>query len=330
MLLDKPRTEAYKNAILSNKELFKDKIVLDIGAGTGILSIFAAQSGAKMVLAVEASNLARMAKTIAEENGFQDVIKVFQSKIEEFELPERVGKVDIIISEWMGFFLLHEGMLDSVIYGRNKFLKPDGLMFPESATIYVAPCSCPSRIDQWDNLYGVNMKSFGQQLRLRKSDKPDILEVKGERLLHEGHIMAWIDLKEVQCEDVDEFLMKEVIVIQNKGKYQGVCIWFDCSFPTADSHIVNQVVLSTSPNSPQTHWKQTVILLPDEACEEVEPLDPIAFGLSIKRNEENNRRYNIQLTMLDPHEEEHSLPCDCVLTKCILMKAHLSKMEIDE
>lgn len=40
----------------------------------------------------------------------------------------------------MGFYLLHEGMLDSVLHARDKFLKPGGLMFPQTATIYAAPC----------------------------------------------------------------------------------------------------------------------------------------------------------------------------------------------
>ena len=55
-------------------------------------------------------------------------------------MPE---KVDVIISEWMGFYLLHESMLDAVIFARNKFLKNDknSTMLPSHATIYAAPCS---------------------------------------------------------------------------------------------------------------------------------------------------------------------------------------------
>jgi len=47
-------------------------------------------------------------------------------------------KVDIIISEWMGFALLYESMLDSVLDARDRLLKKDGLMFPERAKIYIA------------------------------------------------------------------------------------------------------------------------------------------------------------------------------------------------
>lgn len=56
--------------------------------------------------------------------------------MEEIELP--VQYVDIIISEWMGYFLLYEAMLDSVIYARDKWLRPGGIMMPNRAKMYVA------------------------------------------------------------------------------------------------------------------------------------------------------------------------------------------------
>jgi predicted RNA methylase len=77
MLEDDPRTSAYKNAIMNNKPFFKDKIVMDVGCGTGILSIFCAQAGAKVVYAVEASDVANLAKEIVKENKYEDIIQVF-------------------------------------------------------------------------------------------------------------------------------------------------------------------------------------------------------------------------------------------------------------
>ena len=52
MLKDTVRTKAYMKAIINNPNLFKDKIVMDIGSGTGVLSIFAAKAGAKKVFAI--------------------------------------------------------------------------------------------------------------------------------------------------------------------------------------------------------------------------------------------------------------------------------------
>lgn len=61
--------------------------------------------------------------------------------MEEVEMPlEHMpdGKVDIIISEWMGYFLLYESMLDTVLYARDHYLREGGKIFPDKATIYMA------------------------------------------------------------------------------------------------------------------------------------------------------------------------------------------------
>ena len=109
---------------MKNAEVFKDKIVLDIGCGTGILSIFAARAGAKHVYGIEFADIADYAKEIIKKINLSDKITIFKSKVEETTLP--VDKVDIIISEWMGYFLLYESMLDTVLYARDKWLTKDG------------------------------------------------------------------------------------------------------------------------------------------------------------------------------------------------------------
>ena len=68
MLKDEVRTNAYRNAIVLNRHLFKGKVVLDVGCGTGILSMFAAQSGARKVIGVDFSNIINYAKQIVTDN----------------------------------------------------------------------------------------------------------------------------------------------------------------------------------------------------------------------------------------------------------------------
>jgi histone-arginine methyltransferase CARM1 len=114
--------------------------VLDVGAGSGILSIFAAQAGAKKVYAVEGSNMAKNAKKLVEFNGLSHIIEVIESKIED--IPEtliRKGEVDVIVSEPLGTFLLNERMLETYVIARDKFLKPNGKMFPASAHLCIIP-----------------------------------------------------------------------------------------------------------------------------------------------------------------------------------------------
>ncbi|PJF16711.1 Protein arginine N-methyltransferase 8 [Paramicrosporidium saccamoebae] len=72
MLKDEVRTMAYRNAIYRNRHLFEGKVVLDIGCGTGILSMFAATAGARLVIGVDMSGIIEQAKVIVAANGLQD------------------------------------------------------------------------------------------------------------------------------------------------------------------------------------------------------------------------------------------------------------------
>lgn len=137
MLKDTTRTRTYRAAIENNPQDFKDKIVLDIGAGTGILSIFAARAGAKHVYAIENAEIAHFAREIVKRNGLESKITVIKGKMEEIVLP--VPKVDIIISEWMGYMLFYESMLDCVLWARDKYLcKENGKMLPDRCTVHLA------------------------------------------------------------------------------------------------------------------------------------------------------------------------------------------------
>lgn len=276
------------------------------------------------MFAVEASNVADIANEVVHENNMQHIVQVFKQRVEDFELPDGLEEVDIIISEWMGFFLLHEGMLDSVISARDRFLSADGLMFPASATISLAACSVPSCFEEWNVVEGVCMKSVGRALNAMKSTKPEVMIVKPEQLLHQGNCLAWLDLRDVTLEEVNELTFKDVIVVERAGRFQGVCIWWECEFPIIDTV---SVVLSTAPKNTPTHWKQTVVLLPEQSHENVDVRDPIAFSLCMRRSTQNNRFYQLHLDMLDQDVVEHPVPCDCILTKCILIKAHLERAQ---
>lgn len=76
--------------------------MLDVGSGTGILSMFAAKAGAARVISIECSNIADYAIKIIEANNLSEIITLVKGKVEEVVLPDGIEKVDIIISEWMG------------------------------------------------------------------------------------------------------------------------------------------------------------------------------------------------------------------------------------
>ena len=82
------------------------------------------------------STIIHKAREIVEKNGMTSKITLLQGKMEEVVLP--FPKVDIIISEWMGYFLLYESMLDTVLFARDKYLDAGGLIFPDKASIYLS------------------------------------------------------------------------------------------------------------------------------------------------------------------------------------------------
>lgn len=111
---------------------------------------------------VDCAEIANNARQIVSDNGWGEKITIIKGLVEDIDLPVR--KVDIIISEWMGYFLLYESMLDSVIYARDRWLKRDGLMFPNKATLYLAGIEDTeyreSKFDFWDDVHGVSMGSI--------------------------------------------------------------------------------------------------------------------------------------------------------------------------
>jgi protein arginine N-methyltransferase 1 len=134
MLKDTVRTLSYRNAIYQNSHLFANKVVLDVGCGTGILSMFCVKAGAKHVIGVDMSNIIDQAKKIVALNGMGDKITLLKGKMEEVQLP--FPKVDIIVSEWMGYFLLYESMLDTVLWARDRYLVMPPPPTPPSSTLH--------------------------------------------------------------------------------------------------------------------------------------------------------------------------------------------------
>jgi protein arginine N-methyltransferase 1 len=65
-------------------------------------------------------------------------VTIIKGKVEEIKLP--VEHVDIIVSEWMGYFLFYESMLDCVLFARDKWLVKGGILLPDKFVLKVAGC----------------------------------------------------------------------------------------------------------------------------------------------------------------------------------------------
>mmetsp|Transcript_7345 Transcript_7345/g.8431 ORF Transcript_7345/g.8431 Transcript_7345/m.8431 type:complete len:350 (-) Transcript_7345:857-1906(-) len=286
MLKDEVRTRTYMNSIIQNKHLFKDKVVLDVGCGTGILSMFAAQAGAKAVYGVDCSTIADQAKAIVKANGLADVVTIIQGKIEEVTLP--VDKVDIIVSEWMGYFLLYESMLDSVLFARDKWLKPDGLVFPDKASMYICGLEDgeykQENIHFWDRVYGFDMSCIKKMALM----EPLVETVDFEQVMSNVTKFATFDIKTMEKDSVDFDFPFEIEAKRNDYCHAFV-VFFDVEFSACHKY----TAFSTGPEDTYTHWKQSIIYLQEDLT--CNTGDKITGRIKCTRNKKNVRDLDILL-----------------------------------
>lgn len=288
MLKDRIRTGTYRDAILQNPEIFKDKTVLDIGCGTGILSIFAAQAGAKQVFALEFADIADYAKQIIKNNKLEDKITVIKSKVEEAVLP--VEKVDIIISEWMGYFLLYESMLDTVLFARDKWLKEDGYMLPDTATITIAAIEDidykSSKFDFWKDVYGIDMSIF----RPTCIAEPLIDVCPKERINSDSCRIFDIDLYKVKKEELDFSSKYKIRFNRDNDYFSGLVAWFETGF----TKLNKKFSLNTSPFLKSTHWQQTVFYTKNDIP--VRSGDEVEGSIAVRKSETNFRQLDVKIS----------------------------------
>jgi len=290
MLKDEVRTLTYRNSMWHNKHLFKGKVVLDVGCGTGILSMFAAKAGAAKVIGVDMSSIVDHAKNIVSDNGLSDTVTIIRGKVEEISLPAGVDKVDIIISEWMGYCLFYESMLDTVLYARDKWLAKDGLMFPDKATLYV--CGIEDRqykddkIHWWDDVYGFDMSS----IKKTALTEPLVDSVDRNQVVTNSCLVKEIDIQTCTKEDIP-FCSPFHLQIKRNDYMQAIVAFFNIEF----SKCHKRVGFSTAPEAPYTHWKQTVFYLDEYlTCKKGEEVNGV---FKMKPNTRNVRDLDFEISI---------------------------------
>lgn len=300
MLADRIRVGTYAAALRACRSKFPAGcVVLDVGAGSGVLSMLAAKlAGASRVYAVEAApGMARLARALIERNGLSDLVRVMEGRAEDVELPE---KVDVVVSEWMGFYLLHESMLESVLTARQRWMKPGGLMMPSSARIFAAPVDAEelrSEVDGYANVHGLDLGLFGKAVLEKRCAEPQVEKLDAGRLLAPPELAIDLgDLHTLAPGSTAE-LQADVSFLATRGGYvAGVAFWFDVGFKqhdcgTPDKAAAQELLLSTAPGAPPTHWQQTVVYL--GAFVAVEPGDELPLRLLLRQSDENPRHYDI-------------------------------------
>ncbi|XP_051547674.1 protein arginine N-methyltransferase 8-B-like isoform X4 [Myxocyprinus asiaticus] len=250
MLKDEVRTLTYRNSMYHNKHIFKDKIVLDVGSGTGILSMFAAKAGAKHVYGIECSSISEYSERIIKSNHLDSVITIIKAKVEETELP-----VD---------------------------QKPGGFMFPDRATLYVVAIEDRQykdfKIHWWENVYGFDMTCIRNVAMM----EPLVDIVDPKQVVTNSCLIKEVDIYTVKTEDLT-FTSAFCLQIQRNDYVHGLVTYFNIEFTKCHK----KTGFSTAPDAPSTHWKQTVFYLEDYLT--VRRGEEILGSITVKPNENNER-----------------------------------------
>jgi SAM-dependent methyltransferase len=252
MIRDDIRNRAYRDALQA--AIKPGDLVLDFGAGTGILSMFAAQAGAKRVFAVERTNIASFARRITAQNGFADRIQIIQQDIEKVRLPQ---KVDVIVSEWLGTYGVDENLLAPLLLARDRWLKPGGKMLPESVSAWLSPL--------WNSDLAIDValsrgRPYGLDLRMIANGT--VQEMNWARKpLSESDLMAHPQIMwttDVYSCSVSQARLpsraQSKFLALRDGKINALSAWFTADFG-------NSVTLTNSPAAPVTHWGQYLFAL---------------------------------------------------------------------
>ena len=295
MLRDRARTLAYQRFIYSNPSLFQDKVVLDVGCGTGILSLFAAKAGARLVIGVDAADIADEARAIVKANGYEGRVVIVKGRMEEVRLP--VERVDVIVSEWMGYFLLYESMLPSVLYARDRYLTPpqsgQSRTYPDLACMHIAGMHDrrhrAERVDYWRDVYGFDFSGLIHDTDRYLGSSVEVVQV--EDLVTEPVALRRIEVGRVVAEELD-WTSQVQLVLGRDEAMEALVVWFDTTFESGAGE-GGRVVLSTAPGEVSTHWMQTVFRLHERV--EGKKGDQVDVELTAKRMEKSKRSYRVQV-----------------------------------
>jgi len=313
MLQDHVRTSIYQFAVYENKDDFRGKRVLDVGAGTGILSFFAAKAGASRVYAVEASGMALKAEKLAAGNGLQDVVTVLNKRVEDVTLDE---KVDLLISEPLGIALVNERMIESYIVARDTLLKPGGKMYPDHAVLHAAPFCDEALYNEqtqkahfWAarDFYGIDLAAVQEDAHNFYFSQPVVGHVPPHTLLSDSCRKSF-DFNTMSLEAIQRYTIKVSYRMAAVTQLHGVALWFDCRFPGSQ----REVFLSTAPHAPLTHWYQVRCLL--RAPLPVGPGHTVSGTLRFEANE--SRGYNLHLELTNDNTGVSA--GNTVVTQCAL------------
>jgi len=251
MVRDEVRNQCYRAAL--SRLITPESVVLDLGAGTGILGLMAASLGAARVYQVEPATPLEVSMELASANHLADKMIPLPGRIEEVALPEQV---DVILSVFTGNFLLEEDLLPSLFYARDRYLKAGGALLPDKARMWCAPVAMPGfytdMIDCWLDEQ-VEISHAALKKYAVNSIYYEHFDSHPHELLAAPGMLRAVDFNcadEASCQSALQFKLNQ------DADVHGFLGWFDMQ--------LGDTWLGTGPADAPTHWSQGFL-----------PVDPV-------------------------------------------------------
>lgn len=259
MLADSHRNDAYEKAL--KKAVKPGSRVLDIGTGSGLLSMMAARAGAGQVVACEMhERLAQTAQEIVALNGFSESIQVHHKKSTLLhigqELPERV---DVVVSEILDVGALGEGVLPSIRHAVKQLAKPNATLIPAAIKIWGQLIEIPARskVAPVREVSGFDLSPF-EQYRVPNEYLRVVLKAEKYKALSPVMPLLDIDFYELPPAFPDDQPRQVPLdfPISTAGTLQAIIFWFDL-------YLDKDIMVSSRPDGELEHWGQALFCFPN-------------------------------------------------------------------
>jgi len=193
----------------------------------------------------------------------------------------------------MGYFLLFESMLPTVLFARDKWLAPGGRVYPNQATMFLAGFEASDynkdKVDFWRDVYGFDMSCLIDDSERTTYIGSDVIQIDAKTLITSTATLLSLDIMTAQERQLD-FESNFKVTVSKDHTLDGFAVWFDAIFDLKCQH---PITLSTSPHSEETHWKQSLFFLATTVP--VKSGDIIEGILKAKRCRGYKRDYEVQL-----------------------------------
>lgn len=269
MFADPLKAGAYLRAL--ERQVRPGMRVLDVGAGVGIFSVAAAKLGAERVWAVESRPILETARALAEENDVASRIEFVRGDLFDPAVAESIGKVDLVVSEFIGDEIFDEEILLKTIWMRDLYLGDrGGRLLPRGLDAYAVPFECELAINRYRNRrdrvlatasqFGVSASAVAglverEGLRNDFSDRlyaHSYREIETEEFRFLGEPVRFHAADLETCDKVF-FRSRIELAIDRGGRLDGVLLYFV-------AHLDDEVRISSAPWLLRTHWPQVLYL----------------------------------------------------------------------